>query len=84
MNAVGKMMAPIMPLMIDASDPLRNEAAGSMPFLLNAASDKTKQNFLDRSQKLYLQGKRQFLRNNNFQRFQVVVKTPTRQVLKIG
>ena len=56
-NAVGKMMAPMMPLMIDASDALRNEAAGSMPFLLNAASDKTKQNFLDRAQKLYLQAR---------------------------
>ena len=50
-------MAPMMPLMIDSSDPLRNEAAGSMPFLLNAASDKTKQNFIDRTQKLYIQGK---------------------------
>ena len=50
-------MAPMMPLMIDSSDPLRNETAGSMPFLLNAASDKTKQNFIDRTQKLYIQGK---------------------------
>jgi len=62
-NAVGKMMAPMMPLMIDPSDPLRNETAGSMPFLLNAASDKTKQNFLDRSQKLYLQARNDDLPN---------------------
>ena len=52
-NAVGKMMAPLMPLMVDSSEPLRNECASAMPFLVSCSSEKTKHNFLQKIEKLY-------------------------------
>ena len=46
-------MAPLMPLMVDSSEPLRNECASAMPFLVSCSSEKTKHNFLQKIEKLY-------------------------------
>ena len=54
-DGVGKLLAPTLALLASDSNALRIEAASSVPFMIGAASDKTKSNFCSRVEKNYFE-----------------------------
>lgn len=56
-EVIGKALAPVIPVLTSSSEALRNEAGAAIPCLLSAASEKTKNNFTQRIEKLYFESR---------------------------